>query len=80
MILVADPEVLVVDTRNDYEIEVGTFKGAINPNTETFTQFPDYVKNNMDPAKHKKKKKKKKKKKSRCFVLAVFGVKNLLRI
>ncbi|PSW62204.1 hypothetical protein C0W54_07730 [Photobacterium kishitanii] len=52
--LIADPEVLVVDTRNDYEIEVGTFKGAINPNTETFTQFPDYVKNNMDPAKHKK--------------------------
>ncbi|OBU25542.1 rhodanese domain-containing protein [Photobacterium kishitanii] len=52
--LIADPEVLVVDTRNDYEIEIGTFKGAINPNTETFTQFPDYVKNNMDPTKHKK--------------------------
>lgn len=52
--LIADPEVLVVDTRNDYEIEIGTFKGAINPNTDTFREFPDYVKNNMDPTKHKK--------------------------
>ncbi|HBC3363674.1 TPA: rhodanese-related sulfurtransferase [Vibrio parahaemolyticus] len=52
--LIADPEVFVVDTRNDYEIEIGTFKGAVNPNTETFREFPDYVKENMDPAKHKK--------------------------
>eukprot|EP01155_Anaeramoeba_flamelloides_P039430 Anaeramoba_flamelloidesc31990_g1_i2.p1 GENE.c31990_g1_i2~~c31990_g1_i2.p1 ORF type:complete len:257 (+),score=18.17 c31990_g1_i2:25-771(+) len=52
--LIADPEVFVVDTRNDYEIEIGTFKGAVNPNTETFREFPDYVKENMDPTKHKK--------------------------
>ncbi|UTM59854.1 rhodanese-related sulfurtransferase [Photobacterium sp. CCB-ST2H9] len=52
--LIADPEVFVVDTRNDYEIEVGTFKHAVNPKTETFREFPDYVKENMDPAKHKK--------------------------
>ena len=52
--LVADPEVFVVDTRNDYEIQIGTFQNAVNPNTETFREFPDYVKENMDPAKHKK--------------------------
>ncbi|AUI86014.1 hypothetical protein BS333_06235 [Vibrio azureus] len=52
--LISDPEVFVVDTRNDYEIEVGTFKGAVNPNTDTFREFPDYVKENMDPEKHKK--------------------------
>ncbi|QUJ70108.1 rhodanese-related sulfurtransferase (plasmid) [Photobacterium sp. GJ3] len=52
--LISDPEVFVVDTRNDYEIEVGTFKHAVNPKTETFREFPDYVKEEMDPAKHKK--------------------------
>jgi UPF0176 protein len=52
--LIADPEVFVVDTRNDYEFEIGSFKHAINPVTETFREFPQYVKENMDPAKHKK--------------------------
>ncbi|WP_440888960.1 oxygen-dependent tRNA uridine(34) hydroxylase TrhO [Vibrio sp. WZ-1] len=52
--LIADPEVFVVDTRNDYEIEIGTFKHAVNPNTDTFREFPNYVKQNMDPEKHKK--------------------------
>ncbi|MEI8593068.1 oxygen-dependent tRNA uridine(34) hydroxylase TrhO [Photobacterium sp. Hal280] len=52
--LIADPEVFVVDTRNDYEIEVGTFKRAVNPKTETFREFPEYVKENLDPSKHKK--------------------------
>ncbi|WP_407333136.1 rhodanese-related sulfurtransferase [Enterovibrio sp. 27052020O] len=52
--LIADPDVFVVDTRNDYEIELGTFEGAVNPHTETFREFPDYVKENMDPTKHKK--------------------------
>jgi UPF0176 protein len=52
--LISDPEVLVVDTRNDYEIELGTFKNAVNPNTDTFRQFPEYVEKNLDPAKHKK--------------------------
>ena len=52
--LISDPEVFVVDTRNDYEIEIGTFKHAIDPNTKTFREFPQYVKENMDPAKHKK--------------------------
>ena len=52
--LISDPEVLLVDTRNDYEVEIGTFKNAINPNTESFREFPDYVKENLDKNKHKK--------------------------
>ncbi|GHE92931.1 oxygen-dependent tRNA uridine(34) hydroxylase TrhO [Thalassotalea profundi] len=52
--LISDPEVLLVDTRNDYEIEIGTFKNAINPNTESFREFPEYVKNNLDKTQHKK--------------------------
>lgn len=52
--LISQPDVLLVDTRNDYEVELGTFKGALNPNTTTFREFPEYVKNHLDPAKHKK--------------------------
>lgn len=52
--LISDPDVLVIDTRNDYEIEIGTFKHAVDPKTKTFREFPDYVKDNMDPEKHKK--------------------------
>lgn len=52
--LISDPDVIVVDTRNHYEYELGTFKGAIDPNTESFREFPQYVKDNLDPAKHKK--------------------------
>jgi len=52
--LINDPEVLLVDTRNDYEYAVGTFINAVNPNTESFREFPEFVKQNLDPAKHKK--------------------------
>ena len=52
--LISDPEVLLVDTRNDYEVEIGTFKGALNPDTETFREFPQYVQDNLDKSKHKK--------------------------
>jgi UPF0176 protein len=52
--LISDPEVLVVDTRNDYEIEIGTFAHAVNPKTTTFREFPQYVAENLDPNKHKK--------------------------
>ena len=52
--LISDPDVLVVDTRNDYEIEIGTFRHAVNPNTETFREFPQYVETHMDKTKHKK--------------------------
>ncbi len=52
--LISDPEVFVVDTRNDYEFKVGTFKNAVNPNTESFREFPRFVKENLSPEKHKK--------------------------
>ncbi|MFW8589499.1 rhodanese-related sulfurtransferase [Glaciecola sp. 2405UD65-10] len=52
--LISDPDVTVVDTRNDYEIEIGTFKNAINPQTASFREFPEYVAKELDPAKHKK--------------------------
>ena len=52
--LIQDPDVVVIDTRNDYEYDIGTFEGAINPKTDTFREFPQYVKDNFDPNKHKK--------------------------
>jgi UPF0176 protein len=52
--LVNDPEVVVIDTRNDYEVGIGTFAGAVDPKTTTFREFPEYVRDNYDPAKHKK--------------------------
>jgi UPF0176 protein len=52
--LISDPDVILVDTRNDYEFKVGTFKNAINPNTESFREFPRYVRENLHPEKHKK--------------------------
>ncbi len=52
--LISDPEVVLIDTRNDYEYQVGTFEGAINPDTDTFREFPAYVRKNYDPATHKK--------------------------
>lgn len=52
--LIKDPEVLLIDTRNDYEYVVGTFENAVNPKTETFREFPQYVKDHLDPQKHKK--------------------------
>lgn len=52
--LISDPEVILIDTRNEYEYGVGTFQGAVNPHTYAFRQFPDYVEKNLDPAKNKK--------------------------
>ncbi len=52
--LISDPDVLLVDTRNNYEVEIGTFKNAVNPDTTSFREFPDYVKENMDPTRQKK--------------------------
>ncbi|MDD7910379.1 rhodanese-related sulfurtransferase [Pseudovibrio exalbescens] len=42
--LISDPDVVVIDTRNDYEVAMGTFERAIDPETETFKEFPDWVK------------------------------------
>ncbi|MDF7806777.1 rhodanese-related sulfurtransferase [Pontiellaceae bacterium B12219] len=52
--LISDPETVLIDTRNDYEIQIGTFKNAVNPGTESFREFPKYVEKNLDPSKHRK--------------------------
>jgi len=52
--LISDPEVVIVDTRNDYEVDIGTFKGAIDPKTKRFRDFPAFVSATLDPEKHKK--------------------------
>ncbi len=52
--LISDPDVVLVDTRNDYEFQIGTFENAVNPKTDTFREFPQYVKENLDPQKNKK--------------------------
>ncbi|MFK8048216.1 MAG: rhodanese-related sulfurtransferase [Halioglobus sp.] len=52
--LVEDPDVVIVDTRNDYEVGIGTFRGALDPKTTTFREFPTFVRENLDPKKNKK--------------------------
>jgi UPF0176 protein len=52
--LLADPEVVLIDTRNDYEVKLGTFKNAINPETENFRDFPAYVEQHLLEKKDKK--------------------------
>jgi UPF0176 protein len=49
-----NPDMPVIDTRNDYEVEIGTFKNALDPKTKAFTEFPDFVKKHLNPEKHKK--------------------------
>jgi UPF0176 protein len=41
--LISDPDVVVIDTRNDYEVAIGTFKGAVDPNIKTFRDLPEWV-------------------------------------
>ena len=50
--LISDPAVTVIDTRNDYEVEMGTFRGAIDPKTESFGEWPKYVQRHLDPEEH----------------------------
>ena len=52
--VISDPEVVVIDTRNDYEVEIGSFKRAKNPDTESFREFPEYIADNLDPTEHSK--------------------------
>jgi UPF0176 protein len=52
--LIADPDVLLLDTRNHYETEIGTFAGAVDPHIEHFSDFATYVRENLDPAKNPK--------------------------
>ena len=46
--LIKDQNTLVIDTRNHYEVSIGSFKDSINPNTENFSEFPEWVDNNLD--------------------------------
>ncbi len=52
--LITDPEVTLVDTRNEYEIKIGTFTGATNPHTRNFRDFPDYADAHLHPQQHQK--------------------------
>ncbi len=52
--LIEAPDVVLVDTRNDYEVEIGTFEGAIDPATTSFSEFPQWVRDNLDPETHTK--------------------------
>jgi len=54
--LISDPKVVVIDTRNDYEVGIGTFAGAMNPNIKTFSQLPEWVQQNpaLNPVSGKK--------------------------
>jgi UPF0176 protein len=52
--LIKDPNTVVIDTRNNYEVDIGTFKNSINPETETFREFPSYLDKNLNNNKHKK--------------------------
>lgn len=52
--LISDPDVIVVDTRNAYEVELGTFQRSVNPNTDTFKDFPAFVDSTLDPSRHRK--------------------------
>lgn len=47
--LIQDPDVVLIDTRNDYEVGIGTFKNAINPQTTSFTEFPEWVAQQRQP-------------------------------
>lgn len=51
--LLEDPDTLVIDTRNQYEVDIGTFKNAVSPRTETFREFPAWAEANLDPQKNR---------------------------
>ncbi|MDH3530907.1 MAG: rhodanese-like domain-containing protein [Acidobacteriota bacterium] len=52
--IISDPSVIVVDARNDYEHEIGTFRGARNPHTEKFSELPEIIDSRIDPAENPK--------------------------
>jgi UPF0176 protein len=52
--LISDPEITLVDTRNTYESAIGSFKNATMANTESFRDFPQYVRDKLDPITHRK--------------------------
>lgn len=52
--LLDDPDTIVIDTRNQYEIDIGTFPGAVSPQTDSFREFPAWVAEQLDTQKNKK--------------------------
>ncbi len=52
--LIQDPEVLVIDTRNGFEVAMGSFAGAVDPQTRSFGDFPGFARRALDPARHRK--------------------------
>ena len=51
--LINDPDTIVIDTRNNYEVDIGTFKNSINPQTDSFRGFPSFVEKNLKDNKQK---------------------------
>jgi UPF0176 protein len=52
--LLEDPDMVLIDTRNSFEVALGTFPGAIDPQTVNFTDFPAFVAEHLDPAQHRR--------------------------
>lgn len=52
--IISDPDTLLIDTRNEYEVGIGSFENALDPKTQSFREFPAYVQKHFDPTKHKK--------------------------
>jgi UPF0176 protein len=52
--LITAPDTLVIDTRNEFEVAMGTFEGAVDPGIGSFGQFKDFAARHLDPAKHRK--------------------------
>jgi UPF0176 protein len=52
--LIASPDTLVLDTRNAFEVAMGTFEGAVDPGIASFRQFKEFATQNLDPARHRK--------------------------
>jgi UPF0176 protein len=52
--LLDEAGIVLLDTRNDFEVEMGTFEGAVDPRIKRFSEFKDFVKNELDPAQHRK--------------------------
>ncbi len=52
--LISDPEVVVIDTRNDYEVRIGTFRRAQNPRTRSFREFPEFAEQHLAPLRDRK--------------------------
>jgi UPF0176 protein len=52
--VISDPDVILIDTRNEYEFRNGTFVNALNPATKSFSELPEFIAENLDPNRHKK--------------------------